>query len=126
LFRPHLNQLLEFLSPLILLSTDSGSTPTEAKPSSGSSVFPPPPETAKMASGGDNEEMDDDKQDMRKGALEFMMTLSEADPVTVKNIYGWVAVIVRGCLEGMGVLHDDDLEEWLAADVRRRLCFLLA
>lgn len=36
----------------------------------------------------------------------------------MNEVGGWVATIVRGCLEGMGTLRDDDLDEWLEADVR--------
>jgi importin-5 len=53
-----------------------------------------------------------------KAALEFMITLSEAGSGIVNEVDGWVASIVRGCLEGMGTLRDDDLDEWLEADVR--------
>lgn len=116
-FRPHLHQLLEFLTPLMILSsTDSCSTPTESKPNSDI----PLSDAAKQK---DNERMGDrdEEQDMARGALEFMMTLTEADPDAVKNVDGWIATITRGCLEGMGILHDDNLHEWLAADVCRCL-----
>jgi hypothetical protein len=125
LFQPHLHQLLEFLAPILLLSTDSGSTPTEAKPNNGNLAFPPPSEPAKSTGGDDSEEIDEEKQDMRKGALEFMMTLTEANSGMVKNVNGWAAAIVRGCLEGMGTLRDEDLTEWLVADVRGRSLSLL-
>lgn len=54
---------------------------------------------------------------MRKAALEFMISLSEAKPNMVKKVDGWTAAVVRGCLEGMGELRDDDLGIWLEADV---------
>ena len=119
LLEPYFKPLLEFLAPLILRSTDSASTPTEANPlpSSGSFTFPPPSEGSKMPSGDDNEKADEEKEDMRKAALEFMITLSMEKPETVSSVDGWVSTIVRGCLEGMGTLPDDDLDEWLMADV---------
>lgn len=126
LFQPHLHQLLEFLAPILLLDDDSGSTPTEAKPNNGKFAFPPPSKPAKSISGGDSKEMDEEKQDMRKSALEFMMTLTEANSGMVKNVNGWAAAIMRGCLEGMGTLCDEDLVEWLVADVRGRLLSVLS
>lgn len=39
----------------------------------------------------------------------------------VKKVAGWVDIIVRACLEGMGELDEDDaggLDAWLAEDVR--------
>ena len=38
----------------------------------------------------------------------------------VKKVAGWVDIIVRACLEGMGELDEDDaggLDGWLAEDV---------
>jgi hypothetical protein len=67
----------------------------------------------------DNGAADEERQEVRKAALEFMISLSEAKPSMVKKVDGWVAAIVRGCLEGMGEFHDDQLslEIWLEADV---------
>ena len=62
--------------------------------------------------------MDEEREDVRKAALEFMISLSEAKPAMVRKIDGWTAAIVRGCLEGMGELGDDNLDVWLEADVR--------
>ena len=77
--------------------------------------------------GDDTEEdsvaMDEEKEDVRKAALEFMISLSEAKPGMVRKVDGWAAAIVRGCLEGMGELGDDDLDVWLEADVRPPLIF---
>jgi importin-5 len=75
-----------------------------------------------LASGDDTDEdvmaLDEEKEDMRKAALEFMISLSEAKPVMVRKVDGWTAAIVRGCLEVMGELGDDTLDVWLEADVR--------
>ena len=55
---------------------------------------------------------------MRKAALEFMTTLSESKPAMLKGVEGWVNIVVRGCLEGMGEIPEDDTETLLEADVR--------
>ena len=125
LFQPHLRPLLGFLPALILPSADPGPTPTVAKPfpTSGSFTFPPSAGGSRVsATGGDLDEdamaMDEEREDVRKAALEFMISLSEAKPAMVRKIDGWTAAIVRGCLEGMGELGDDNLDVWLEADVR--------
>jgi importin-5 len=124
LFQPHLRPLLGFLPALILPSADPGPTPTVAKPfpTSGSFTFPPTADSSKLPTGDDTDEdsmaMDEEKEDVRKAALEFMISLSEAKPGMVRKVDGWAAAIVRGCLEGMGELGDDNLDVWLEADVR--------
>ncbi|KIM73570.1 hypothetical protein PILCRDRAFT_829051 [Piloderma croceum F 1598] len=121
LFQPHLRPLLGFLPALILPSADPGPTPTVAKPfpTSGSFTFPPVG-GSKLATGDETEEdgmaMDEEREDVRKAALEFMISLSEAKPAMVRKVDGWTAAIVRGCLEGMGELGDDNLDVWLEAD----------
>ena len=74
------------------------------------------------ASGDETDEdgmaMDEEREDVRKAALEFMISLSESKPAMVRKVDGWTAAIVRGCLEGMGELGDDNLDVWLEADVR--------
>ena len=65
-----------------------------------------------------DKEDEEDKETMMKAALEFMITLSEAQYSTVNDVDGWAAAILRGCLEGMGTLRNDDPKEWLEADVR--------
>jgi hypothetical protein len=70
--------------------------------------------------------MDEEKEDVRKAALEFMISLSEAKPGMVRKVDGWTAAIVRGCLEGMGELGDENLDVWLEADVRLSIRFLSA
>lgn len=61
--------------------------------------------------------VDEEKEEVRKAALEFMISLSEAKGAMVKRVDGWTAAIVRGCLEGMGALGEDSLDVWLEADV---------
>lgn len=68
--------------------------------------------------------MDEEKEDVRKAALQFMIRLSEAKAGMVRKVDGWIAAIVRGCLEGMGDLSDDNLDVWLEADVRPNFPFL--
>ncbi|KAN0109453.1 Armadillo-type fold [Russula decolorans] len=114
LFQPHLQVLLSFLPALIIPSADSGPTPTVARPFPGtqSFTFPPTP------NGGppDDDELDEEAEEVRKAALEFMISLSEAKPAMVRRVDGWVSAIVRGCLGGMGELRDDELSTWLDAD----------
>lgn len=116
LFAPHLHVLLSFLPALIIPSADSGPTPTVARPYPGTQSFTFPP----TQNGGppDDEELDEEAEEVRKAALEFMISLSEAKPAMVRRIDGWVSAIVRGCLGGMGELRDDELSTWLDADVR--------
>ncbi|KAI0349043.1 hypothetical protein OH77DRAFT_1515060, partial [Trametes cingulata] len=45
-----------------------------------------------------------------------MTTLSEAKPSMLRGVEGWVNIVVRGCLEGMGEIPEDDTEAWLEAD----------
>lgn len=65
---------------------------------------------------------DDDEtaKELRLTALEFMLSLSEAKPSMVKRVDGWVGVVVRACLEGMGEFDEDEtgseLREWLNED----------
>ena len=112
LFQPHFQPLLSFLGPQILPNTDGASTPTESMPASMH------PSTKSKSSKEYTDGLDEEKETAMKAALEFMITLSEAGSGIVNEVDGWVAAIVRGCLEGMGTLRDDDLDEWLEADVR--------
>jgi importin-5 len=112
LFQPHFQPLLSFLGPRILPNTDGASTPTESMPAS---TYP---STKSKSSKECTDGLDEEKEGGMKAALEFMITLSEAGSGIVNEVDGWVAAIVRGCLEGMGTLRDDDLDEWLEADVR--------
>jgi hypothetical protein len=125
LFAPHLNALLAFLPALILPATDCGPTPTVAKPFPSppkrSFSFPPTAPSSQSHSGGTAEDSaDTEKEEVRKAALEFMITLSEAKPSMVRKVPGWVGAAVRGCLEGMGEFDEEtqSLELWLDADVR--------
>lgn len=115
LFQPHLQPLLSFLRPRILPSTDAVSTPTESKPAppSGTFAFPHPSEPSRDDVDGVDEEM----EATMKAALEFMITLIEAGSGMMNDVDSWVSAIVRGCLDGMGTRRNDDLDEWLEADV---------
>jgi hypothetical protein len=80
-------------------------------------VGDPDIENGKAAGRGEEEE---EKEEVRKAALEFMLSLSEAKPSMVRKQDGWVPVVVRGCLEGMGEFPDDQasVDSWLEADAR--------
>jgi hypothetical protein len=124
LFAPHLNALLSFLPALILPSVDCGPTPTVAKPfptPQGTFAFPPSPASPALRKGSIEDASYAEKEEVRKAALEFMVKLSEGNAKMVRKVPGWVAAIVRGCLEGMGEFDDDpqSLQIWLDADVRR-------
>jgi hypothetical protein len=110
LFQHALPALLPFLSTLILPKAERASTPTNAQPGSSNT--------------GPDEQL---KEDLTKTALEFMITLCEAKPVMVKKVDGWAGAIVKGCLEGMCELEDDDLELWLQSDVSAIVffCFVI-
>ncbi|TEB17664.1 hypothetical protein FA13DRAFT_700768 [Coprinellus micaceus] len=78
------------------------------------------------ASGADaEEEMEkEERAALRLASLEVMVSLSEARPGMVKRVGGWVEVLVRGCLEGMGELEEEagmgagaGGEEWAREDV---------
>ena len=114
LFEPHLQLLLDFLGPLILPSTDEVSTPTESKPGFN---FPHPSEASKSTQ-DDTDGLDKEKEAVMKAVLEFMLTLTQAKSGVFMSVHEWTAAVVRGCLEGMGMLRDDQLEEWLESDVR--------
>ncbi|EIM79793.1 uncharacterized protein STEHIDRAFT_163352 [Stereum hirsutum FP-91666 SS1] len=133
LFAPHLPALLRWLPGLILPSADPGPTPTVARPfpssssgpSSGAFTFPPSPSHLSPHSHSSGAEDDpQDEQDLeaekvRKAALEFMISLSEAKPGMVRRTEGWVQLLVRGWLGGMeGIdVREEELSGWLEADV---------
>lgn len=134
LFAPHLPALLAFLPQLILpvQDWDCGPTPTVAKPfpaNHSSFEFPPPLPTSMQTTSDDL----DAKQTLRLTALEFMLSLSESRPSMVRKIDGWVSVLVRACLEGMGEIDEftDDSpdgehsadEAWCNEDVSSTVCF---
>ncbi|KAH9833385.1 ARM repeat-containing protein [Rhodofomes roseus] len=128
LFEQHLRDLLAFLPPLIVPAVDAGPTPTVARPNpgaGGSFVFPPPVQNGQNGSGAgasgkgkapEERDVDEEAEEVRKAALEFMISLSEARPGMVRRVDGWTAVVVRGCLEGMGEIPEDETEVWLEAD----------
>jgi importin-5 len=123
LFQPHLRPLLAFLLAPMLPGADPGPIPTVAKlfPTSGSFTFLHTADTSKLPTVDDTDEnsiaIDEEKEDIRKAALEFMISLSEAKPGMVRKVNSWVAAIVRGCLERLGELGDNNLDVWLEADV---------
>ncbi|PPQ74728.1 hypothetical protein CVT26_005110 [Gymnopilus dilepis] len=135
LFAPHLQTLLTFLPSLILPPVDCGPTPTVGRPFPAASrgggggsafVFPPPGGGGESiqdedAAAAEDDEEKDERSTMRLSALEFMISLSEARPNMVRKVPGWVEVMVRACLEGMGELDEDEgagpgLEAWLNED----------
>jgi hypothetical protein len=119
LFQPHLQLLLDFLRPRILPRSDEVSTPTKsnAGPLSGQNSFLNSSAERKNTR-IDVDELEEEHEAIMKATLEFMITLSEAGSAMVNEVDGWVPAIVRGCLEGMGTLRNDDLDEWLEANVR--------
>jgi importin-5 len=124
LFGPHLRPLLNFLSALLLsqAEADPGPTPTVGRPFPGAGggsafSFDFPPAGSGKGKAAARPQADEEREEARKAALEFMLTLSEEKPPMVRKVDGWAAAIVRGCLEGMGELDDEDTAEWLAADV---------
>ncbi|EMD36115.1 hypothetical protein CERSUDRAFT_156882 [Gelatoporia subvermispora B] len=120
LFQPHLPALLRFLPALIVPTVDAGPTPTVARPNPGaggsSFTFPPALTSGNGKGKAPETEADEEEEEVRKAALEFMISLSEAKPSMVKRANDWTAVVVRGCLEGMGELPEDDTDIWLEAD----------
>lgn len=88
-------------------------TPTEEKPVTempstlGDSMAP--------RKKGDDAEV---SEEARNAALEFMISLSSAKPAMVKNVEGWLAAVIRACLEGMADFGDSgDLDELMEDDV---------
>jgi len=101
-------------------SADSGPTPTVAKPFPGASssfTFPPGVPDTRIQDDNDESAEEEEKELVRKAALEFMVSLSEAKPALAKRAEGWTAAMVRASLEGMGELPEDGLDAWLDADV---------
>ncbi|KAJ4482034.1 armadillo-type protein [Lentinula aciculospora] len=134
LFHPHLSALLTFLPPLLLANTDPGPTPTvrapyptglggDGQPDSFSTPTGSPSREFPVAETEDEEE----GQSLRLSALEFMLSLCEAWPGMFKKSAnvgeGWIAVLVRACLEGMAELDEESpygtpggLSQWLVDD----------
>jgi hypothetical protein len=126
LFAPHARALLAFLAALLLspAEADPGPTPTVGRPFPGgggsafSFDFPPagaPVGKGKAPARGADDEA---REDARRAALELLLVLSEERPAAARRVDGWAAALVRGCLEGMGELDDEELDAWLSADVR--------
>ncbi|KAI0712867.1 armadillo-type protein, partial [Cerioporus squamosus] len=117
LFRPHIPALLKFLPSLLLPVVDAGPTPTVARPNpGGGSSFAFPPVAQSASANGEEKEPVGEEDEVRKAALEFMTTLSESKPGMLRSEPAWVEIVVRGCLEGMGEIPEDDTETWLEAD----------
>lgn len=117
LFAPHLPALLSFLRALIMPTADPGPTPTVAKPFPATSrSFSFPPEQTQSDEENSETAEDEDKEQVRRAALELMVSLSEARPSMVRGIEGWTPAIVRACLEGMAELPENGLEIWLETD----------
>ncbi|KAJ3992683.1 armadillo-type protein [Lentinula boryana] len=142
LFNPHLSALLNFLPPLLLANTDPGPTPTVRAPyptglggDDRSGSFSTPTGSPSRESPTVETEDEEEGQSLRLSALEFMLSLCEARPsmfrknssqtsMTGVNIgEGWIAVLVRACLEGMAELDEDNpygtpggLSQWLTDD----------
>ncbi|TFK97367.1 armadillo-type protein [Pterulicium gracile] len=138
-FAPHMSNLMRFLPAIVLPPSDAGPTPTVSNPKS--FHFPLPSDKARgkapegsvsalegsqdarsSGSGSESKEADD-ADEARKAALELMIGLSEGRPGMVKKTEGWVPLVVRACLEGMGELdvemgggEEESLREWLEAD----------
>ncbi|KAG0701167.1 ARM repeat-containing protein [Suillus ampliporus] len=119
LFAPHMDALLSFLRGLIMPSVDSGPTPTVAKPFPGTSssfMFPPDGSGSRSPEDGEEATEEEEKELVRKAALEFMVSLTEAKAALAKRSEGWTLAMVRASLEGMGELPEDTLDAWLDAD----------
>lgn len=62
------------------------------------------------------------RDEMRRSALELLVSLSEARPAMVKECHGWVNGLVRCCLEGMseirreGEVAEDINKAWAECD----------
>lgn len=50
---------------------------------------------------------DEARDEMRRAALELLVSLSEARPTMVRECPGWVNGVVRCCLEGMSEVRDE-------------------
>ncbi|KAF8310256.1 ARM repeat-containing protein [Clavulina sp. PMI_390] len=118
LFRAHLTALLTFLTPLILAPSPSSqgdlsdATPTVGNPNPRHNPmlgFPSTPTAANPHGGAEDEARDE----MRRSALELLVSLSEARPGMVRECPGWVSNLVRCCLEGMAEVRDEGGEATL-------------
>ncbi|KIK57273.1 hypothetical protein GYMLUDRAFT_263322 [Collybiopsis luxurians FD-317 M1] len=143
LFQPHLSALLTFLPPLVLASSDPGPTPTVRAPyptgpggdsPQAGNFSTPTGSPSREVPDGDTED-EEEGQSLRLSALEFMLSLCEARPSMFKKSAsptsptgvnvgeGWIAVLVRACLEGMAEIDEESpygvnggLARWLADD----------
>lgn len=96
------------------------STPTASNPHGGTNnvnnprfLFPPPNGVAGLPGRPHSlpnpvvAKEDEARDEMRRAALEFLVSLSEARPVMVRECPGWVNGVVRCCLEGMSEIRDE-------------------
>lgn len=118
LLAPHLDVLLSFLPILIRPRVaELLLTPQRIL------AFPLSPASPALRRGPIEDASYAEKEEVRKAALEFVVSLSEGNVKMVRKVLGWVAAIVRGCMEGMAEFDDDphdpqSLQVWLDADVR--------
>lgn len=106
LFYPALRVFLDLFSPVIVPST----TPTLEKPH-------PTWRAVGLSNGSDGDNVKH-KEAARKAALEFMVTLTEADPNLAQEEDHWVPTILKACLLGMSEFGNADLRVWLESAVR--------
>ncbi|KAJ7827021.1 armadillo-type protein [Mycena olivaceomarginata] len=93
------------------------SVPPASAGAGGSTGTTPTSATFDGASPAERDLDADERQTLRLAALEFMVSLSEARAGMVKRVDGWVGIMVRACLEGMGEFEEGDgLEGWLEED----------
>ncbi|KAJ3791198.1 armadillo-type protein [Lentinula aff. detonsa] len=135
LFNPHLSALLTFLPPLLFANTDPGPTPTVRAPyptglgggDDRSGSFSTPTGSPSRESPTAETQDEEEGQSLRLSALEFMLSLCEARPSMFRKSVnvgeGWIAVLVRACLEGMAELDEENpygtsggLSQWLTDD----------
>lgn len=110
------------------------STPTAANPHGAVNnsvnnprfLFPPPSHSApglngraSIATSHPVTPEDEARDEMRRAALELLVSLSEGRPTMVRECPGWVNGVVRCCLEGMAEVRDeggDATSRWAATD----------
>lgn len=89
-------------------------------------LFPPPPHVVHGLNGRTSAAPprvvtpeDEARDEMRRAALELLVSLSEARPAMVRECPGWVNGVVRCCLEGMAEVRDeggDATSRWADTD----------
>jgi Importin repeat len=56
----------------------------------------------------DTSNENDQKQTLHLSVLKFMLSLSEAKPSMVKQVLGWVEIMIQACLEAMGEFDKEE------------------